>query len=191
MFWIAEVYIRTLLSFSFLIHKLYFLIMSPHSVTRSTLSSLAVVVAAVSVALAQPDPADPTPLVDKHYQYPDGIVSMTAAPSTWLMSSSAIPSRLQHSSHSWSSSRIQHLQLDHREPELDVSDLVRQPHRRYALLLYVLVASSTDLHQISASGRLPSRTRPSATRKQRRLHGARSPATERASFRMVLSKVSR
>ncbi|KIM63507.1 hypothetical protein SCLCIDRAFT_8808 [Scleroderma citrinum Foug A] len=47
--------------------------MSPHSVTRSTLSSLAVVVAAVSVALAQPDPADPTPLVDKHYQYPDGI----------------------------------------------------------------------------------------------------------------------
>jgi len=48
--------------------------MTRHSVARS---SLAVVVAAASLALAQPDPADPTPLVDKHYQYPDGIVSTT------------------------------------------------------------------------------------------------------------------
>lgn len=45
----------------------------------STLSSALLAVAAISrIALvnAQPDPADPTPLVDKHYAYPSGIVSL-------------------------------------------------------------------------------------------------------------------
>ncbi|KAH7884250.1 hypothetical protein F5I97DRAFT_1968367 [Phlebopus sp. FC_14] len=40
--------------------------------SRSALSAL-FAVAAASVVLAQPDPADPTPLVDKHYAYPSGI----------------------------------------------------------------------------------------------------------------------
>ena len=99
-------------------------------VARSTLSSLAVV-AAATLALAQPDPADPTPLVDKHYQYPDGIVGPLLSSETSLMAPSAVPSRLQHRCHPRSSSRIQHLQLDHREPELHVPDLVCQPHRRF------------------------------------------------------------
>ncbi|KIK91530.1 hypothetical protein PAXRUDRAFT_92844, partial [Paxillus rubicundulus Ve08.2h10] len=37
------------------------------------LSTALLAVAAASVVLAQPDPADPTPLVDKHYAYPSGI----------------------------------------------------------------------------------------------------------------------
>lgn len=40
----------------------------------SALSTAFLAVAAASVVLAQPDPADPTPLVDKHYAYPSGIV---------------------------------------------------------------------------------------------------------------------
>lgn len=43
--------------------------MQARRVARSAL----LVVAASVVVLAQPDPADPTPLVDKHYNYPDGI----------------------------------------------------------------------------------------------------------------------
>ncbi|KIJ13175.1 hypothetical protein PAXINDRAFT_81702 [Paxillus involutus ATCC 200175] len=39
----------------------------------SALSTAFLAVAAASVVLAQPDPADPTPLVDKHYAYPSGI----------------------------------------------------------------------------------------------------------------------
>ena len=49
--------------------SLYLHIMSP-----SALSAL-LAVAAASVVLAQPDPADPTPLYDKYYDYPNGIVS--------------------------------------------------------------------------------------------------------------------
>ncbi|KAH7923176.1 hypothetical protein BV22DRAFT_1106222 [Leucogyrophana mollusca] len=41
--------------------------------SRSTLSALLAVAAVSKFALAQPDPADPTPLVDKHYAYPSGI----------------------------------------------------------------------------------------------------------------------
>ncbi|KAG6332884.1 hypothetical protein ID866_6202, partial [Astraeus odoratus] len=40
---------------------------------RPVALSSVLVAAAVSLVLAQPDPADPTPLYDKHYQYPDGI----------------------------------------------------------------------------------------------------------------------
>jgi hypothetical protein len=39
----------------------------------AALSALLAVTAA-SVVLAQPDPADPTPLYSKHYAYPTGIV---------------------------------------------------------------------------------------------------------------------
>lgn len=41
-------------------------------VSRVLRSALFIVAASVAV-LAQPDPEDPTPLVDKHYNYPDGI----------------------------------------------------------------------------------------------------------------------
>ncbi|KAG1725499.1 uncharacterized protein EDB91DRAFT_1168267 [Suillus paluster] len=41
--------------------------------SRSTLSVLLAFAAASKFALAQPDPADPTPLVDKTYAYPSGI----------------------------------------------------------------------------------------------------------------------
>jgi hypothetical protein len=41
----------------------------------STLSSALLAVAAITFVHAQPDPADPTPLVDKHYAYPSEIVS--------------------------------------------------------------------------------------------------------------------
>ncbi|KAG2093771.1 hypothetical protein BD769DRAFT_1520144 [Suillus cothurnatus] len=39
----------------------------------SALSSALLAVAAITFVHAQPDPADPTPLVDKHYAYPSGI----------------------------------------------------------------------------------------------------------------------
>ncbi|KAG2035008.1 hypothetical protein BDR03DRAFT_963434 [Suillus americanus] len=39
----------------------------------SALSSALLAVAAITLVHAQPDPADPTPLVDKHYAYPSGI----------------------------------------------------------------------------------------------------------------------
>ncbi|KAG2071153.1 hypothetical protein BDR04DRAFT_1098846 [Suillus decipiens] len=39
----------------------------------STLSSALLAVAAITLVNAQPDPADPIPLVDKHYAYPSGI----------------------------------------------------------------------------------------------------------------------
>lgn len=39
----------------------------------SALSSALLAVAAITLVRAQPDPADPTPLVDKHYAYPSGI----------------------------------------------------------------------------------------------------------------------
>ena len=45
----------------------------------STLSSALLAVAAISrigLVNGQPDPADPTPLVSKHYAYPSGIVSL-------------------------------------------------------------------------------------------------------------------
>lgn len=32
-------------------------------------------IAIAKATFAQPDPADPTPLTDKHYSYPTGIVS--------------------------------------------------------------------------------------------------------------------
>ncbi|KAG0700156.1 hypothetical protein DFH29DRAFT_933391 [Suillus ampliporus] len=41
--------------------------------SRSTLSVLLALAATSKFALAQPDPADPTPLVDKTYAYPSGI----------------------------------------------------------------------------------------------------------------------
>ncbi|EGN98627.1 hypothetical protein SERLA73DRAFT_181179 [Serpula lacrymans var. lacrymans S7.3] len=41
--------------------------------SRSTLSAILAVAAASTLVFAQPDPADPTPLVDKHYAYPSGI----------------------------------------------------------------------------------------------------------------------
>ncbi|KIJ13179.1 hypothetical protein PAXINDRAFT_170792 [Paxillus involutus ATCC 200175] len=41
--------------------------------SRSTLSALLAVALASKFAFAQPDPADPTPLVDKTYAYPSGI----------------------------------------------------------------------------------------------------------------------
>ncbi|KAG2034999.1 hypothetical protein BDR03DRAFT_935025 [Suillus americanus] len=41
--------------------------------SRSTLSVLLAIAATSKLALAQPDPADPTPLVDKTYAYPSGI----------------------------------------------------------------------------------------------------------------------
>jgi len=43
--------------------------------SRSTLSVLLAIAATSQFVLAQPDPADPTPLVDKTYAYPSGIVS--------------------------------------------------------------------------------------------------------------------
>ncbi|KAH7920882.1 hypothetical protein BV22DRAFT_1020403 [Leucogyrophana mollusca] len=41
--------------------------------SRSALSSVSALLAIAAVVRAQPDPADPTPLVDKHYAYPSGI----------------------------------------------------------------------------------------------------------------------
>jgi hypothetical protein len=47
--------------------------------SRSTLSVLLAIAATSKLALAQPDPADPTPLVDKTYAYPSGIVSFRSS----------------------------------------------------------------------------------------------------------------
>jgi len=41
--------------------------------SRTTLSTLLTLAVTARFAFAQPDPADPTPLVDKHYSYPGGI----------------------------------------------------------------------------------------------------------------------
>jgi hypothetical protein len=52
--------------------------------SRSALSAILAFAAVSKFAFAQPDPADPTPLVDKTYAYPSGIVSFP--PSIFLIS---------------------------------------------------------------------------------------------------------
>lgn len=47
--------------------------------SRSTLSAILALAAFSNFAFAQPDPADPTPLVDKTYAYPSGIVSFPSS----------------------------------------------------------------------------------------------------------------
>lgn len=44
--------------------------------SRSALSALVVAAIAARLVLAQPDPADPTPLTAKTYAYPSGIASI-------------------------------------------------------------------------------------------------------------------
>lgn len=90
------------------------------------LSALFAVAIASKAAFAQPDPADPTPLTDKHYAYPTGIVSIPECVSfvalMWSLSFSALPNRLQYRCYSWPTVWLQHLQLHHSEPELRLPD---------------------------------------------------------------------
>lgn len=92
--------------------------------------ALYLILTTASVVFAQLDPADPTPLVSKHYAYPSEIVRKPArfrarSDSPLCL---AIPDR-QCPCPPRTSSRLQHLQLYHREPELHVPDCVCQRHR--------------------------------------------------------------
>lgn len=134
---------RQLVSYQNLVHFFFsrgtashskFIYQHHYIMSPSALSAL-LAVAAASVVLAQPDPADPTPLYSKIFAYPTGIVR----PSFILLSLALIPrlavsGRLQHRCHPRTPNWVQHLQLHNREPGFTMPDGLCQPHRWYIYL---------------------------------------------------------